>query len=706
MTSTTSTTQNGSIIIRAETDTLLLGGPGDNPLYGQFGVAPQPSLLQIIPDPNDKSLITDTQAITNSSIWLTGVNVDIRGIVQLHGYDLVTPTAPTNSYDPAPGISITPTGVNNGLVGASNSIAGQVFLENGSLVTGSGTTDAAASTSRNSVAVQLRVNELSDLPVVAAGALYQQTIYVDASMSGTFADGETWQGTPLANANAWIALTTRSLDERMKNGAPITINGGASFISGASLAVNMVESPGAVINVSGGYLTYTPGFVRVSTLVNAAGQLVSASNADPNAAYIGICCSFTVNHPHWGVEQTYASPLMPSGYYDPGYIQGGAGGSVTLTAASAVLGGQIYSSVVSGWQLTPATAPQGAILTVNKAIPVDLSTAGTVSGTDTTAPTALNGTSYAADNMILSDAAAATAAQWVSGFTVGSDLNTLLTANSAAPNSVYLPASWLNSGFGNVSLGANARITLSAGNPIMLPAGSNLSLSANTVDVESPITAPGGTLTLTGAYTSLSTPLWNNTQSVVSTIGGLITIGPGVAVSTAGLWRNDVGASTLSTVATNGGTITLNSDGDINLGQGSVLDVSGGGHQTVQGKITSGHGGTLTLAAGLVPTSWAGETTASRGQVNFAAARSPPAQLRGYGVNASKGGALIVDTAAVVTIISAEQFSNALVTQLPVASDGNDSALSPVAMSTGFFSSGGFSSVAVTALGIPTSQPA
>ena len=252
VTSTTSTTKNGSIIIRAETDTLLLGGPNDNPLYGQFGVAAQPSLLQIIPDPNDTSLITDIQAIANSSISLTGVNVDIRGIVQLRGYDLITPTAPANSYDPAPGISITATGLYNG---GTNSVTGQVFLESGSLIDASGTTDATASASRNSVAVQLRVNELADSPLVRAGLLYQQTIYVDASASGTYADGETWYGTPLANASGWISGITRSLDERMMNGAPITISGGSSPIAGVPLAVNMVQATGSIINVSGGYLT-------------------------------------------------------------------------------------------------------------------------------------------------------------------------------------------------------------------------------------------------------------------------------------------------------------------------------------------------------------------------------------------------------------------------------------------------------------------
>src|SRR5215471_11855669 len=83
LTSTTSTTKNGSIILRAETGNLTLGGVNDNRLYSMFGV---PGVIQILPDATDAALVTDAQAIANSSISLTGVNVDIKGIVQLHGY--------------------------------------------------------------------------------------------------------------------------------------------------------------------------------------------------------------------------------------------------------------------------------------------------------------------------------------------------------------------------------------------------------------------------------------------------------------------------------------------------------------------------------------------------------------------------------------------------------------------------------------------
>src|SRR5262249_50411169 len=302
LTSTTSTTKNGSISLRAETGDLVLGGENDNPLYGQYGVAGQPSLVQILADATDRSQVTDAQAIANSGIFLAGVNVDMRGIVQLHGYGLINPIAPGNPFDIPGGITITAFGVQNSNGQVS---IGQVFQQANSLLDASGTTDAVASASRNSVAVELRSNELADSPVIRGGPLYQQTI---ASASGTYPDGSTWQGTPLANASGWIAQTLRSLDERFDNGAPVNIGGAATVSSNNSIVVapvNFVQAPGSIINVSGGYLTYTPGFVRVSTLINANGQIVSAGSASPNMDYVGVCCSFVVDHTHWNVTDVY-----------------------------------------------------------------------------------------------------------------------------------------------------------------------------------------------------------------------------------------------------------------------------------------------------------------------------------------------------------------------------------------------------------------
>ncbi|MTD94380.1 filamentous hemagglutinin N-terminal domain-containing protein [Hyphomicrobium sp. xq] len=676
LTATTSTTKNGSILVRAENGRLVLGGPNDNPLFAAFGVAPQPSLVQIVPDANDQSLITDTQAIANSSITLSGTDVDIKGIVQLRGYDV------RNANSRPGGITITATGTNLTTVG-------QVFLEAGSLLDAAGTTGAVASASRNSVKVELRSNELRDSPVVKDGLLYQRTIYVDASASGTNADGTTWQGTPLADASGWVGLTERSLEERMMNGAPISI-------SSANGAANLVQAQGSIIDVSGGYLTYTPGFVRVSQVITADGRIISVSSADatPDRRYIGIVDDgWTRHHARWGVTQTYHMPLgsAPTGYTDPGYIQGGAGGSLTLQVASAVLGGEIRSSIVHGEkQRTPASAPRGGALVVQGAAflsppPLYLD---------------IDASSYSTDRMVVSEAATRIAADWAAGFDLDTDLNTLFSAHSASVNSVYLPASWLNSGFASVTLAANDEVVLAAGNPVALQAGGSFSATANTVDIQSSITVPGGTIKLTGGFTLRST-VENNLNGTRSPRSSLVTIGPGVTVSVAGLWTNDRSELWSTSIAVDGGTISLSSNGDINLGEGSILDVSGGAYVSASGKVTTGKGGALTLATDLLPGTRGSNPPimVPRGYVNFEGGLKP-GQLLGYGTGTSKGGTLSLTTSSVATIKAASQMGGALMEQATPTTDAFGNPYTPLAVSTDFFSSGGFSATSLTAAGI------
>jgi filamentous hemagglutinin len=719
LTSTTSTTNNGSIIIWAETGALVLGGPNDNPLYAGYGVTAQPSLMQILPEASDQSQITDSQAITNSAIALTGVDVDIRGIVQLQGYavtnannQLAVASGPLNNSS-APGIAGVSTGITitaTGSTAANVHTPGQVFLENGSLLDSEGTTDAVASASRNSVAVELRTNELADDPLLRNSSLYQQTIYVDASVFGTNPDGTIWQGTDIANAQGWIGLITRSLDERLMNGAPITIGGVAYPGSGSGIAdaANLVQNAGSIINVSGGYMTYTPGFVRVSELVDQYGRLVSVSNANPNDVYAGVCCSFTVDHSHWGASETFSGMLGHGGYFAPGYIQGGAGGSLTLDVAASVLDGQIESTVVAGdRQRTLASAPQGATLTLNSVNPSPPINPNLVT----------TGTDYNTDQITLSDAAAAAAAEWTAGFTIGADgsqvetpLTNLLPANSAGTkNSVYMPASWLNSGFTTVNLAANGKISLPAGNNITMPAGGSITLKANAVDIESSIIAPDGTIALPGAFTLITANdmlATQNPNSSFSARSGQLTIGPDIILSTAGLWTNDAGATSLAPMATSGGKITLGAYGDIEIGQGSVIDVSAGAYESVAGKVTMGSAGTLTITAGLAPPSKPPDINdgialfpnVSDGVIHFDGGLEP-GQLRGYG-GAGNGGTLALTSYEVATITSASQMGGALMLEGAQATDALGHPYTPLAVSTDFFSAGGFASISLTTAGM------
>ncbi len=432
LTSTTSTTENGSILLDAQTGDLLLGGVNDNPLYSQYGITAAPSLVQILPDNSgNQAPITDSQAIANSSIALEGVNVDVRGMVQLRGFDTTNAnnhdTLATSLYgttgDIFGGLSLIATGSTDPSTGAA--VTGNVYLENGSLLDTSGTTDATASASRNSVAVELRSNELADSPVVEGGPLYQQTIYVDSSVYGYNSDGSiAWQGTPLAHAGSsgadasgWIGLTTRSLDERLDNGAPITIEGGVvnPTTEVPPAPVNVVQAAASTIDISGGYMTYTPGFVQVSELITASGTEVDASSsaASPLLNYTGIAGApvTSVISSKWGVSTT--TTPTPTGYNDPGYLQGGNGGSLNIEGNTAALDGTLQATTVAGEkQRTVASAPIGTSLIFNSQNVAEEIAQGI--------PNVNEGLSiysiYNANNITVSDAISASTAQQVAGF--------------------------------------------------------------------------------------------------------------------------------------------------------------------------------------------------------------------------------------------------------------------------------------------------
>ncbi len=274
-----------------------------------------------------------------------------------------------------------------------------------------------------------------------------------------------------------------------------------------------------------------------------------------------------------------------------------------------------------------------------------------------------------------------------------------------------------------VNLGANNTIDLPVGNNVTLPTGGSLSLRAQTINIGSSITIPSGTIDLTAAYTINS--LTENTNYFSNngvTVGrsGLITVGPGATLSTVGLWTNDQGATQDGSIATNGGTITLDSYlGDIDLAQDTIINVSAGGYESASGAITVGNGGALTLAAGLVPSGLGVDPgfpllpAVSDGVVNFDGSQPgtlETGQFLGYGAaygsNVGKGGTFNLSTSTVTEIVSPDQLADGvLLSQSPFASNPNSkddagNSFSPLTVSTSLFSSGGFSSIGLTAAGI------
>ncbi|WP_195930276.1 filamentous haemagglutinin family protein [Hyphomicrobium album] len=633
--STTSAAFNGSIMLAARLDAPS-GGFGAIPDMGNL-VLGEDSVTQILPDATDTTPITDAQRIVNSSIYLMGATVQFNpnAIVQLRGYDHNTPS------EAAPG----------GITIAAN----RTLMEAGSLIDVAGTTDAMASASRNSVKVELRTNELRDSPLVRGGPLYQRTIYVDASQSG---DG--WEGTPLADVSGWIGLTERSLTERMASGAPVSIRGAFLLSDLAGQAPDaplseFIAKPGSLIDVSGGYVTYNPGFVRVSQLITADGRIISASSADatPDRNYIGIVDDgWSRHHSRWGVTQTYRMPLTsgpPTGYFDQGYVQGAAGGSLSVDVSAAVLEGDVAANVIVGRrQLEVDDRPKGATLSITARAPNEQQFfAG-----------------YSVPSLVLGHAAVPLPA----GFGVTTALP------DEAYRTTYVPESWLEAGFTNLSFRTDNELLLPADVTVDLAPGGSFSASALVLDVEGSIRAPGGSISL------------NVPENFGFAVGQeTLRVGSTAVLSTAGLWTNGrAGGSPY--LAVDGGSIALSSGRHIYVERGAYLDVSGGGHVDAQGKVTVGDAGALSISGGRIDPNASGDFPEFTLEGTFA----------GFGLAAGgrlgAGGKLAINIpGAVTTIVPAAAMGDALMAQ---PNPGE------LYLSTDFFSAFGFRAINVTTRGL------
>src|SRR5262249_35597616 len=185
---------------------------------------------------------------------------------------------------------------------------------------------------------------LRDDPNYRNSFLNGATVFVDPRLSGVRADGVAWVGSPLIEAASFAQQVGVNVRELMTKGGNVTL-GVASFAGGeAQTAPDVTVKSGAVIDISGGWVRYQAGFVQTTQLIDASGEIVDISNADPNDTYLGIYSGYTSVQPRWGVMQTWASPVLLGTHYEPEYTEGRDAGSLTLKGSTIVLDGTVYGN--------------------------------------------------------------------------------------------------------------------------------------------------------------------------------------------------------------------------------------------------------------------------------------------------------------------------------------------------------------------------
>ncbi len=535
---TTSVAANGSVTLTAGTHPETAAG-------GTSIAATQGGQVILGPDSDIEILpeLTDTATAVDAQTQLPSTVTITGEQVLMHGGTIRAPSGNLT-------VTATPDPANTILTGYNS--AANIRIDAGTTIDLSGS-DATLPMDANLVTVQLRSNEFADDPTQRNGALRGDTVTVDARADGG-------AGTPIANVASAIAAIGHSIAERTETG------GTATFQSLGDIVFN----PGASINVSGGATTYLGGTIQTTKLVGANGQIYDIGSANPLLTYTGIVNpTFTQTYDKWGVREVV--PTAGLSQYEATYTQGAAGGTVQFAAPSMVLDGSLKATATSGpYQRAGATL--GGTLIIGMP----------------TASSSTQAADYLAPPIEL----------------VTNPIPIVVADTATLPvQTLQLPATYLtDDGFTNLQLASNTSVKLPAGLPLSLPAGATLSVLASRIDIDSSITALGGTLSFVSELTAdAASFLSANSAPGLPRLG--IGIGDGVTLDVSGQWTNDsvlAGGVGLQPTLQNGGTINLQltqPTSELVLGDQVALKANAGAWEQSSGAITYGKGGSLTLDA-------------------------------------------------------------------------------------------------------------
>jgi len=592
--STTSVSLNGRIDLLADYGATSSGGVQNvQPFLPQFAgsvTLGQGSVTEITPE------LDSTERVVGSQLALSSlVNIQGQTIHLAQDSILLAPGARTPADASRPALGIDGLGLNSGItlnagvwtlastgaISVYNFVhsAGQIYLDAGAMINAAGTTNVSAPVSENIVSAQLRGAELQNSPLQRNGILRGQTVHVDIRQTGIY-NGNAWVGTPLADVSGYASLVDHTVAELTTDGGTISLTAGNS----------VVMQRGSTVNVSGGWINYQGAMVQTTKLISG-GHIYDISQATPDIVYQGILNGFTADYSKWGITETFGTPLIGGPYFQKGYIEGGNGGSIRITAPSTALDGNLLGNTVSG--------PR------QRAIAPALSVLSLVFQAQDPVPPAFVTTSPTPPDIIFESGVTLAAAD---PFAVDGLGNPLPLRADREAEVVLSPDLTSKNGFGVLNINnSDGNITVPANVSLTTAVGGAVSFAAANINIQGRITASSGALSFS-TY-DISPYLALTSTPPADPARGQFTLGGAASLSTAGLVVNDLASSSspysLSLVnSTNGGSVSINSY-NVRLAGGSAIDVSGGvalSENTKGAVVTSfGKGGSLTINAGQDP---------------------------------------------------------------------------------------------------------
>ncbi|VVE01906.1 hemagglutinin [Pandoraea aquatica] len=502
----------------------------------------------------------------------------------------------------------------------------------------SGAVGVQVAMASNNLEISVQGNEQRDAPTNRDSALLNnQTLFIDRRYlvrvpAGTqgFTTDRWYTAGGLLEVSGYLNTAQHGIGEWAAQGGTVQL-GGAEVVTRA----------GSLINLAGGTLDVQTGMIRQSWLRGDDGQLYRADNAPGDLRYLGVYRGFEVAHTRWGkgTTESYATPFIaPGERLENGYTVGRDAGRLIVSSLSAVLEGDVDTSVYQGPRQTQAAdrglydgylqsqlaAPRAGQFIVGRITPY-----------------------YDDVALALRDSPSALARTIDVGSVqaLAADIALDAAIDPKRAGKISLDADWINrQNFGAVKLIATERLTL--GGDLRVADGGDVGLHATRVELNANVTARGGAIAagniLNQMLTTTGNGVWTDMPVAdTAVVGGeqYVKVAGGATLDARGLWsRADDGEAGIHGLPyVNGGSVQLSSSGDVRLLPGSIVDVSSGAALLSNGTVRGGKGGSVSLLAS---------------QYDLDGKRHGEVQvdgtLRAYGVNG--GGTLKIDTGNGVVI--------------------------------------------------------
>lgn len=561
LTATTGADAAGSIVLGSDGfSTTIAGG----------------STTQILPDEGGKKVVGD--------------GVFVPSQVQILGKDIRLQDGST-VFVPGGSVEV---GNSPRVTGASPSLGVRddirIHLASGARIDVSGLRDVEAPMEQNNIKADLRASELADNPVLREGPLRGATVYFDGRLGVT----------GIADLSGYYDLVERDVAQLMTRGGTVRLVGS-----------EVVLRPGSTIDLSGGSIRYRDGYLRSTEFLTEAGGRVRIEDAVAGERYVGLVGDSVVEHPRWGVTETFRFPLGRSTpQFQSGYVEGRSAGGLTLDTNVAGTGGSESTPY-------PEASPTGEFRILEGNVVADL----VIGPAQHELPGASDTQRRAASR--------GRSAEWRER-PVGAGLNLLRSGDVTIADvpallppdfqpgdpiderlryQYVVPTRWVDgSVFSSVGIAsgytedwtqAPARTQTAPGGTLTIPAGVEVNLgdggsftfTGKRADIDGVVVAAGGRVSVSALDVPCSGPACGEAPLDHP---NRVRLGEAGLIDVAGRWTNEWQADGPRR-SLNGGQVRLEGF-EVVAEPGSLVDVSGGARLEASGtKVTGGKGGSITI---------------------------------------------------------------------------------------------------------------